>query len=171
MLRVYRSLLYLYPALVRAELGDEMTAVFLQARVEVGERSMFGRAAFCLREISGLIGGALRAHVLSWFGFDWVPFRRFDMRPGFRFPRSTVFLMCVILAGVVLAIEKAKTVVEMKEGFASGAAGTLDPMLWSVLLAMAIVFAAVAAVWGVLFALHRTGMHRLGDVQTWPDQR
>ena len=93
------------------------------------------------------------------------------MRPGFRFPRSTVFLMCVILAGVVLAIEKAKTVVEMKEGFASGASGTLDPMLWSVLFAMAIVFAAVAAVWGVLFALHRTGMHRLGDVQTWPDQR
>jgi hypothetical protein len=171
MLRVYRSLLYLYPAFVRAELGDEMTSVFLQAESDIAHRRILARAGFFLREISGLIAGALRAHVLSLFGSDWVPLRRFTMRPEFRFPRSTVFLMCVILAGVVLAIEKAKTVVEMKEGVASGAAGTLDPMFWSVLFILAIVFAVVAAVWGVLFALHRTGMHRLGDVQTWPDQR
>ena len=92
------------------------------------------------------------------------------MRPGFRFPRSTVFLMCVILAGVVLAIDKAKTVVRMKDGLPPGTMAVWDPMLWSVLFALLLVVAAVAAVWAILYALRRTGMQRLDNIQTWPEQ-
>ena len=93
------------------------------------------------------------------------------MRPQFRFPRSTVFLMCVILAGVVLAIDKAKQIVQMKQGHPLGTVAAWDPMLGSLLFALALVLIAVAAAWGVLFALHRTGMHRLSNVTTSVDQR
>ena len=172
MLRLYRCLLYFYPADYRREFGDEMAAVYLQARnVTAGGRVTAG-ATFYAREIVGLISGAVRGHVRRLVGWgDWVPSRRFDMRPQFRFPRSTVFLMCAILAGVVLAIEKARIVVQMKEGLPHGTTAVWDPMLWSLLLALALVLAAVASIWGILFALRRTGMQRLDQVHTWPEQR
>jgi hypothetical protein len=34
-----------------------------------------------------------------------------------------------------------------------------------------VVLAVVGAVWGILFALHRTGMHRLDRMRAWPDQK
>jgi hypothetical protein len=168
MLRLYRSLLYMYPLDYRREFGGEMQYVFLQAQSTATSRRLTARLGFCLREITGLIWGAFHAQVFSWFGLDWDPFRRFAMRPGFRFPRSTVFLMCVILAGVALAIEKAKTV-ELRYGAAYGMSG------WSALASLALmvglVGVAVAAAWGIRFALHRSGMHRLSNVQTGPEQR
>jgi phosphoribosylcarboxyaminoimidazole (NCAIR) mutase len=93
------------------------------------------------------------------------------MHPGFRFPRSTVVLMCVILAGVVLAIDKAKTIVQMKSGVPHASLAVWDAMLSTILLALLLVVAAVGTVWGILFALHRTGMQRLQNVQTWPEHR
>jgi hypothetical protein len=44
-------------------------------------------------------------------------------------------------------------------------------MFSSILLALLLVLAAVGTVWGILFALHRTGMQRLDNVQTWPEQQ
>ena len=169
MLRLYRSLLHLYPAAWRAQFGDEMACVFMQVHHEIAGSRRLARAGFFRREICGLITGALRAQIFCLFGFDWVPFRRFSMRPGFRFPRSTVFLMCVILAGVVLAIERAKDI-QIKYGGAESMA-VWDPLPWSLLLALALALAAVAAGWGILFALRRTGMHRLASVQTGPESR
>ena len=93
------------------------------------------------------------------------------MRPGFRFPRSTMFLMCVILAGVVLAINKAKDVVRMKDGLAPGTIAVWDPMLWSVPIVLLVVAGAAATVWGILFALHRTGMQRLDNIATSSDRQ
>ena len=91
------------------------------------------------------------------------------MRPEFRFPRSTVFLMWVILAGVVLAIHKAKAVVAMNEGLRMGTVAIWDPLFW--LTPLAIVLAIVAAVWGVLFATKRTGMQRLSQIEIPTDVR
>ena len=91
------------------------------------------------------------------------------MHPEFRFPRSTVFLMWVILAGVVLAIEKAKAVVAMNEGLRLETVAIWHPLFW--LSPLAVVLAIVGAIWGILFALRRTGMHRLANVQTPPEQR
>jgi len=88
------------------------------------------------------------------------------MEPQFRFPRSTVFLMGVILAGVVLAINKARDIVQMKGGLPRGGEAVWDPMLWSLLAALAVVCIVVAAAWGILFALRRTGMHRLGNIES-----
>ena len=91
------------------------------------------------------------------------------MRSNFRFPRSTVFLMLVILAGVFLSIEKAK-VIQAKYG-----TGALQMSVWSTLPGFtATMFAIVAAAaiigWAILFALRRSGIHRLSNVQTWPEK-
>jgi hypothetical protein len=92
----------------------------------------------------------------------------FDMHPEFRFPPSTVFLMSGILAGIVLAIDKA-TSVELKYG---GPTETVWPGLpWFLAAMLALVCLTVVIVWGVLFALGRTGMHRLANVHTWPQNK
>jgi hypothetical protein len=166
-LTVYCWLLYLYPESYRHEFVEEMTRVFREAQSDVPQ-SLPAKLSFYRREFCGILSGALRAHFDSLFGPD-VPFRRFYMQSQFRFPRSTVFLMCVILAGVMLAIEKAKIVVQMKEGLPLETVAVWHPLFW--LYPFAVVLAVVGAVWGILFALHRTGMHRLDRMRAWPDQK
>jgi hypothetical protein len=163
---VYRWLLRLYPGSYRDEFAEEMTSVFCEARNELGPAKSM-KLSFYGREFYGLCSGALRAHVERVFGA--VPFRGFYMQPQRRFPHSTVFLTCVILAGVVLAIEKAKTVVQMKEGLTPAIAPGWHPLFWFFPFAVALVIAG--AVWGILFALRRTGMHRLDNMHTWPEQK
>jgi hypothetical protein len=169
MLRLYRGLLYLYPSDYRQEFGAEMAAVFLQAQSDTEGAGFATRTIFRVREISGLLTGALRGHLRRVFGFnDWIPFRRFDMSAQFRFPRSTVFLMCVILAGVVLTIEKAKAI-QVKYGAAQMSIWPALP--WSLVLMLALVGVTVAAAWGILFAMRRSGMHRLDHLHGTPEQR
>lgn len=81
------------------------------------------------------------------------------MQPEFRFPRSTVFLMLVIFAGVVLTIMKAASV-------AGGLA--VWPSLVSVLVFMLLTMCTAAAlVLGILHGLRRSGVHRLENVHSW----
>jgi len=166
MVRAYRSLLHLYPAARRREFGYEMTYVFACAQTGVRENGrVLTRALFYAREFLGLLAGAFTAHVCNLFGCDhWLPFRRFDMRSGFKFPRSTVFLMCAILGGVVLAIEKAKDIT-VKYG-PPDVVAVVNPLPLFLLFALAAPAVFVAATWGILFALRRTGMHRLSNVET-----
>jgi hypothetical protein len=166
MLTVYCWLLRLYPTSYRHEFGEEMTSVFHDAQIELPP-ALVAKISFYRREFCGLLSGALCAHFDDLFD-PAIPFPRFSMQRQFRFPRSTVFLMCVILAGVVLAIHKAQNVVQMKQSLPPAAATAWGPMLWGSLFAIGLVLAAVgaAAAWGVLFALRRTGMHRLEGVQT-----
>jgi hypothetical protein len=164
MLALYRGLLYLYPLGYRHEFAGEMTSVFREAKQAVGNEGFIARVSFCAREIGGLLSGALRQHFRSITGSE-IPFRRFAMRPQFRFPRSTVFLMLVIFAGVTLTIAKASSI-QVKYG----AIGSVWPSLLSTLAFMVLTMWAVAViVWGILFALRRTGMHRLANVQTWSE--
>jgi hypothetical protein len=167
MLTMYRCLLRLYPAAYRTAYADEMISVFLQAHNAARESKskIAARIVFCARETAGLLGGALREQARSILGpTNWIPFRRFDMRPQFRFPRSTVFLMTAILAGVLLTIEKAKGI-QLKYGSPSEV--SMWPGLpWAFATILLMVSVAVVIVWGILFALHRTGMHRLANLQT-----
>jgi hypothetical protein len=166
---VYCWLLCLYPGSSRDEFGEEMTTVFREARSAL-PRGLAAKISFYRREFCGLLSGALCAHLDRVFG-PVIPFRRLDMQRQFRFPRFTVFLMLVILAGLVLAIHKAQNVVQMQESLPPATATAWGPMLWGLLFALAMILAAVAAaaVWGVLFALRRTGMHRLDGMQTWAE--
>lgn len=159
MLSVYRCLLYLYPPDYRSEFGDEMIGVFSEAESEA--KVGLGRGGFFLREIAGLLNGALQERLRALTGsYSSITFssRRFTMRPGFRFPKSTAVLMSVILAGVILAIEKAQSIVR-------SAAESDYPDLVGGLVAIfaaACVLAVVA--WAALFALRRSGVHRLSQI-------
>lgn len=158
-LTVYCWLLCLYPGSYRHEFGDEMTSVFREARSELPP-ALPATISFYRREFCGLLSGAVGAHFDRLFG-PGIPFRRFDMQPQFRFPRSAVFLMLVIFAGVVLTIAKASSV-------AGDMLGSVWPSLVSVLGFMLLTMCTAAAVvWGILHTLRRSGIHRLENLQSW----
>lgn len=154
-LTVYRLFLCLYPASYRHEFGEEMTSVFLEARGDVARDA---KIRFYRHEFCGLFSGALRAHMERLAG-PAIPFRRFEMQRQFRFPLSTVFLMLVIFAGVVLTIAKASSI-------AGDTSGGVWPSLMSVMVLMVLgMCAAAAVVVGILHTLRRDGVHRLENVQ------
>ena len=159
---LYFCLLYLYPRSYRHEFGEEMTAVFHEARSAL-PKAMAAKINFYRREFCGLCSGAVSAHLDRLFG-PAIPLPRFDMQPQFRFPRSTVFLMMVIFVGVVLTIAKAMSV-----SVTYGAApGSVWPSFISIFGFMPLlVCAAAAIVWGILYGLRRSGVHRLENVESW----
>lgn len=170
MLRLYQGLLYLYPAAYRQEFGEEMQCVFLRAQAERNIAPLLERAKFGARELAGLLSGAAQAHIVAALGMEnWLRFRRFNVRPQFRFAGSTVFLMCVIFAAVALAIEKAKAIVQMKEGLPTVTAAVWNPLFW--LYPMAVALAVAGAIWAILFALHRTGLHRMDRIHAWSEEQ
>jgi hypothetical protein len=163
MLSSYRWLLYLYPSVYRREHADEMISVFRDAQADVSDGSFGERICFRARETSGLLAGAVQEHIRIIGGsYPMISFKRFNMRPEFRFPRSTVFLMSIIFAGVILAMEKANTI-QVKYGAGSGSIWPSLP--WFLGLTLLFTCATVMVVWGILFALGRTGAHRLANIQ------
>jgi len=60
LLRLYRSLLRLFPARHRSTFGREMSAVFQQRQADVRNRGMYKRSAFFLREFMSLVSTAIR---------------------------------------------------------------------------------------------------------------
>jgi hypothetical protein len=163
MLSLYRCLLYLYPSLYRREYADEMISVFRDAQAEVSAGSFGERVSFRARESCGLLAGALQERFRSMSGnYPLISFTRFDMRPEFRFPRSTVVLMSIIFAGVILAMEKAHTI-QLK--YAAGVGSIWPSLPWFLGLTILFTWATVTVIWGVLFLLGRTGVHRLANIQ------
>jgi hypothetical protein len=170
MLSIYRCLLYLYPAVHRQQFGDEMTAVFGEVQAEMANQGPFARAFLYLREAAGLLAGALQQHVRTLVGDRvWLPFptRRFTMRTEFRFPKATAVLMTIILVGIVVAIEKAKAI-QASLPAVNPQLGPIQPahftFLPTVALMLAFFYMAGMIGWAVLFAMHRSGVHRLDDV-------
>lgn len=169
---LYHCLLSLYPPKYRDEFGQEMMAVLRQAQHDVRNASLAARSSFYIREISGLLYGAVREHFGSFAGCypaDLLLSRRINMRSQFRFPRSTAALMAVILAVVLLTIEKAKGI-----QLTYSAAGSNVMTMWSVLpsaILQMFLLVAIAAVigWLIMFALGRSGMQRLSNMGTRPD--
>ena len=89
------------------------------------------------------------------------------MQREFRFPKSTAVLMAIILAGVVLAIEKGKAI-QASLPQVNPQIGPIQPAQHSFLPTVALVFAFFYAAgligWAILFALRRSGVHRLADM-------
>ena len=165
MLRLYRGLLQLYPAAYSREFMDEMLWVCEQSEKDLAGLPLPARAVFYGREIAGLLAGAGREHLANLLEVNFCPVGSRDMKPQFRFPRSTVGLMLVILAGVLLTIEQAK-VIQLK--FAPGREVSA---VWSFLppfvtWALALVCLAGFAGWSILFALGRSGVQRLSNLPT-----
>lgn len=80
------------------------------------------------------------------------------MQPQVRFPRSIVFLMLVIFAGVVLTIAEAASVAGDTVGWGWR---TLVFLLVFMILSMC---TAAALVWRILHTLRRSGVHRLQNL-------
>jgi hypothetical protein len=170
MLSIYRWLLHLYPAAYREEFGDEMEFVLAELHQEHRRQVAFRRALVIIRETTGLLRGAMEEH---WRRLGDVSYdaslrsRRFVMSSGFRFPKSTVALMAVILAGTILAIEKCKSIVDALHK-ANPQSSPLDAEQITVFGAFAVIFIVVAVLaaigWAVLFAMGRSGVHRLSQI-------
>jgi hypothetical protein len=164
MLSFYRALLYLYPSHYRREYAEEMVSVFRDALADVNAGGFRERTSFRVRETLGLLAGAVREHIcVGTGGCQSISFRGFDMRSEFRFPRSTVFLMSVILGGVILAMEKANTI-QVK--YAAGAGSIWPSLPWFLGFTLLFTCAAAMVGWGILFAFGRTGADRLANI--WP---
>jgi hypothetical protein len=85
------------------------------------------------------------------------------MQTQFRFPRSSVLLMIVVFAGVVLTIAKASSVAGDRLG---AALRTLLSALFFVLLSTC---TTAAVVWVILHIRRRSGVHRLQNVDSSMD--
>ena len=166
MLAVCRTLLYLYPSEYRSEFGDEMLDVLSEALGEIRRKSAMTRIFFAVREAGGLLRGALHEHLRSITGSSdngIFSFRRFTMKTEFRFPKATVGLMVVILAAVMLTIEKASI------PHANPPVGPIQPAHAAILetLSATLIWAIAAGAigWGILYALRRTGIHQLSEMK------
>jgi len=169
MLGIYRGLLRFYPAAHRKQFGAEMAVVFRDLEADAATCGRFAQAIFRLHEITGLLTGAVREHVRAFGGDrDWLPLpiRSFTMHSEFRFPKSTPVLMTMILAGIIVAIEKGKAIQASLPDL-NPPIGPIQPphhaFLPSIVLALVIFYAAGLIGWGILYALRRSGVHRLDE--------
>lgn len=89
------------------------------------------------------------------------------MRNGFRFPKTTAVLMTLILAGVIVAIQRGEEIATSLP-HVNPSIGPIQPVhstLWPPIVLVLIVFyAAGFAGWAILFALRRSGVHRLAQM-------
>ena len=169
MFSLWRALLQLYPPSYRREFGQEMMSVLLDVQLENSEQGFQARCLTCVRETAGLLSGALREQLRSLTGFNRPIFssRRFAMHSEFRFPKSTAALMIVIFAAVVMTIEKAIAIASSQWPRTNAPLGPIHPAGFTFVPIMAVIFGSAVLVatvgWLVLFALRRSGVHRLAD--------
>jgi hypothetical protein len=177
MLPLCRALVYLYPAPFRREYGEEMVGVLLEVHQGYARKSKPMQIVLGFHEAGGLLYGALREHLRAITGsYRSAMFspRRFHMRSEFRFPKAAVTLMIIILIAVVMAIEKARAI-SLSLPPTSSVVGPIRPEQFTTVttLLTALAGACVAGVigWAILFALRRSGMHRLSEVKPTSGQR
>jgi len=171
MLRLYRSLLALYPAPYRREFADEMLSVLAQVEEEAAHATAWSKISLRTREATGLLLGALTEHARPLTGLSNAPVhfpRRSRMRSEFRFPKATAILMTVILVAVIMAIEKAKAISASLPP-SSTPIPPIQPEHFSTvttfLVILALAFSSAIAGWLVVFMLRRSGVQRFSDVR------
>jgi hypothetical protein len=171
---IYRHLLLLYPASHRQVFGEEMIAVFGEMQAETASKGVVAWSLFCVRETAGIMTGALLEHWRALEGdpvWPTFPIRRFTMHTEFRFPKATAVLMAIILAGVMVAIKKGEAIVASVP-HVNQPVGTIHPvhsvLLGGIVLGLAFFYAAGMIGWGILFAMRRSGVHRLAETSAGP---
>ncbi|HEY6947083.1 MAG TPA: hypothetical protein VI431_18230 [Candidatus Acidoferrum sp.] len=178
MLAFYRALLHLYPAAYRCEFGGEMMDVLQEVQAEKRKKGALALLFSGAHETGGLVFGAVRERFYKLTGsYDSGIFslrRRFAMKSEFRFPKSTVGLMVVILAAVLFTIEKAKAV-SASIPHANPPVGHIEPSQITVLPSLLITMLSAVVIgvigWGILYALRRTGVQQLSEMNPAANQR
>ncbi|HTT25252.1 MAG TPA: hypothetical protein VMG82_40430 [Candidatus Sulfotelmatobacter sp.] len=169
--RVYRKLLRLYPAEHRQMFGEEILAV-LAEEIEGADRRIIAQARLLVRETAGLLVGAMREHFRILVDVQdglSVAGGRFAMRNGFRFPKSTIVFMGLILGGVLTAIKKGEDIAtSVPHDIGPIAPVHIQPvhsiLLGGMPLFFAFFYAAGLIGWAILFAFRRSGVHRLAGI-------
>ena len=164
MLAVYRTLLRLYPAEHRQMFGGEMLMVLAEEVSGASNRRVMARIRIFAREASGLLLGAARERLGTLVGIHdgWaLATGRFEMRNGFRFPKSTILFMTLILAGVLLAIKRGEDIVASFPP-ANPEAGAIQPAQIAIFVVLFYAFGLVGG--AILVALRRSGSDRLSGV-------
>jgi hypothetical protein len=111
-LSLYRHALRPYPASHRERFGEEMVAAFPELQNEAASKRMIAGGDVCVREARGVIAGPCAnigefgAANTSGYCFPIGGLRCAE----FRFPKATAVLMTIILAGVILAIERGEAI-------------------------------------------------------------
>ena len=162
MLAVYRTLLRLYPAEHRQMFGGEMLTVLAEEGCGASNRRVMARIRLFAREASGLLVGAAREHLRTLVEIQdglALAAGRFAMRNGFRFPKSTILFMTLILAGVLLAIKRGEDIA-LSFPPANPEAGLIQLAQIAIFVVLFYAFGAVGG--AILVALRRSG----GDERT-----
>lgn len=166
MLSIYEQLLRLYPASYRQQFEDEMLSVFHELRSENRIHTRLRRGIFYLREIAGVLRGAASERCRVLRGKDVGLFEGgFMMRDGFRFPKTTAVLMTLILAGIVVAIQKGEAI-QASLPASNPPIGAIQPhpaMLASIVSFLLIFYAAGSIGWIILLALRKFGVRRVHE--------
>jgi hypothetical protein len=166
MLRLYERLLRLYPAPYRQQFEHEMLTLFHELQCENRIQVRVRRGIFYVREIAGVLRGAARERCRALRGKDVGLFEGgFMMREGFRFPKSTAVLMTLILAGIVVAIQKGEAI-QASLPASNPQIGPIQPhsvMLSSIVSSLLIFYAAGSIGWIILLALRKFGLQRLDE--------
>lgn len=169
----YRLLLRLYPGGYRNEFGDEMATVFDASYADAYTRGISVRLRFLLRECAGVMAGACDEHLRALgFSPDWfLTSRRFNMRSNFRYPRTTIVLMILILGIVIGIIEKARGIMLAMAHTNAAVRPLIDPVPFpsatGIIEILMITYIIGASVWAIVFAFRRSGVHRLSAAETW----
>jgi uncharacterized membrane protein (DUF106 family) len=94
------------------------------------------------------------------------------MRNQFRFPKATAVLMAIILGGVVVAIQKGEAISASLQDAVTPPIGPIHPvhsvLLGGIVLGLLFFYAAGLIGWAILFALRRSGLHRLAETSLGP---
>ncbi|MGH9524502.1 MAG: hypothetical protein ACRD3E_18420 [Terriglobales bacterium] len=172
---LYRWLLRLYPCAFRLEFGAEMELVFADAMAASEKAGRWPTATFLTREFGGLIGGAVRERLNTDLSEAMV--RRFTMsRNRFRFSWAAIGFMTLTLAIVLYIIREGRTIAGAMAGktytfeghtytfYGTGHISFLQTFGFAFSVTVVLVLIVMAA----MFALHRSGVHRLEEAKTWP---
>ena len=82
------------------------------------------------------------------------------MNRNFHFPRATIALMLVVLSTIFVAIEKAR---DVQVRYSGSSDWPRVPAAFVTVLVLTVLVGAAA--YGIMFALRRSGVHRLSDME------
>ena len=155
--KLYRWLLFLYPADYRSVFGAEMAEMFDEMHAAACQQGTWRLLTFCLRELTGLVRAASHAQIRIHRTVLWAE-RMKTIAGG----RAIVTALILALVANVAAIEMLKSFVLHRHR----AQPMLSHEILPAVLAQLILVCGGVVGWVIAFLLGRTGIQRLANTDT-----